>query len=193
MSQPPHRDQWYWEKYVDDEGRWRRRDRTPRAADLAAMRRGLGKPAGDVPAMWPFYNAILTSERSPLLDAEHVSLCLYALHQQSQHTPMHQPDIGLGAALRQLSRTKGISEDAVTRRFNAAATATSVGELVWHLRGLVTQLRSKAMPLDYTGLLRDLYAWSDADRRARVRRRWGMQFHSWNSKTSEAAESSAPA
>lgn len=179
MTESHRRRPWYWEKYIDDKGRWSRKDGGPLGEDLAALRRGLGKPAGTVPQMWRFYEAIANDENSPRLVAEHAALSLYGLHQQSQRTPMHCPGMGLGTALRRLSRQEDVSDAAVARRFNAAATATSVHELVAHLRGLVTRLRSHSIALDYSYLVRDLLDWSYPDGPARVRRRWGMQFHTW--------------
>ncbi|GAA1291885.1 type I-E CRISPR-associated protein Cse2/CasB [Saccharothrix xinjiangensis] len=179
MTESDRRHPWYWEKYTDDKGQWSRKDRMPPGDELAALRRGLGKPAGTVPQMWRFYEAIVNGENSPRLAAEHAALSLYGLHQQSRRTPMHCPGVGLGTALLRLSRQEGVSDVAVTRRFNAAATSTSVNELVAHLRGLITQLRSHGIALDYTRLWRDLLDWSFPDGPARVRRRWGMQFYTW--------------
>ncbi|WP_199443836.1 type I-E CRISPR-associated protein Cse2/CasB [Umezawaea beigongshangensis] len=181
MPEPERRDSWYWEKNTDDQGRWKHAKDTPSGQDLAALRRGLGRPAGSVPQMWPFYQAVVPDEHSPRLVAEHVALSLYGLHQQSKSTSMHRPGVGLGTALRDLSRKESVSEAAVTRRFNAAATATSTDELVAHLRGLITQLRTHTIALDYSRLWRDLLTWSFPDGPGQVRRRWGMQFHAWQS------------
>ncbi|GLZ28138.1 hypothetical protein Lesp02_03280 [Lentzea sp. NBRC 105346] len=189
MPEPAHRGEWYWTQYIDDQGRWRRASRQPPGEDLAAMRRGLGRQPGSVPQMWRLYQAIVADEHSPRLAAEHAALCLFGVHQQSQRTPMHKPGTGLGKALRDLSRRDGVSEEAVARRFNAAATATSFDELVAHLRGLVTLLRTHAIPLDYTTLLTDLLRWSDPDGQAQVRRRWGMQYHAWQSPTAQSSTS----
>ncbi|WNV85007.1 type I-E CRISPR-associated protein Cse2/CasB [Umezawaea sp. Da 62-37] len=181
MSEPRDRRAWYWETYVDDQGHWKKTSEQPEGRDLAALRRGLGRLAGSVPQMWPYYRSVIPSVESPRLDAEHAALSLYGLHQQSQRNPMHKPGIGLGEALRQLKNHDGVSEEAVTRRFNAAATATSIGELVAHLRGLVTQLRGKDIALDYTRLRDDLLDWINPTSQSWVRRRWGMQYHAWHS------------
>jgi CRISPR system Cascade subunit CasB len=186
MPEPRRRRDWYWEKYIDDEGRWIRADRTPEGGDLAAMRRGLGRTAGSVPQMWPFYESVASHANSPRLDAEHAALSLYGLHQQSQRDPMHKPGAGLGEALRRLKACEGVSEESVARRFNAAATATSVEELVAHLRGLVTQLRGKKIALDYSQLREDLLSWTSPTGQAWVRRHWGMQYHAWHSADADA-------
>lgn len=185
MPQPSHRGRWYWEQYIDDHGRWREATKQPPGQDLAAMLQGLGRLPGSVPPMWPLYRTVTDTEDSPMLRAEHAALCLYGMHQQSQRTPMHTPGPGLGESVRRLSTCAGVSAEAVTRRFNAAATATSADELVAHLRGLVTQLRAKAIPTDYTHLLKDLLAWPNPTRQSWVRRRWGMQYHRWESPTAE--------
>jgi CRISPR system Cascade subunit CasB len=159
---------YYWENHPKPEGR-----------DLADLRRGIGREPGTVPEMWPYYTSLRPNgELSERLRAEHAALCLFASHQQSQSTSMHRAGIGLGNAMAVLRRSDKFSGEAVDRRFTAAATATSFTEIVAHLRGLVTQLRSlpKAQPLDYTRLVYDLLDWQDPEKTATVRRRWGSQY-----------------
>ncbi|MEH0933998.1 type I-E CRISPR-associated protein Cse2/CasB [Micromonospora psammae] len=151
----------------------------PEGRDLAALRAGLGREPGSVPAMWPYYTRLRTDGWvTPELRAEHAALALFAVHQQSQSRLMHQPDIGLGWAVANLRRSDKFSAEAVDRRFGAAATATSFTEVVAHLRGLVSQLRAlkPAQPLDYSRLVRDLCDWQHQDRVHSVRRRWGSQY-----------------
>jgi len=139
--------------------------------------------------MWPFHVAVVpeSSTRAvadtwapPVLyEAEHHALALYGYHQQSESAPVHRRDVGLGTAARALHSRGRFSEEAVDRRFFAAATATTLGELVAHLRGLIGQLRalrSPVQPLDYSRLVRDLAAWSDPVRQQPVRRRWALQY-----------------
>jgi CRISPR system Cascade subunit CasB len=117
-------------------------------------------------------------------------LVLFAVHQQSQSMLMHRPDVGLGLAMAKLRTSGRFTPDAVDKRFGAAATATSFTEVVAHLRGLVSQLRtlSPAQPLDYTQLLRDLRDWQDPDRIPAVRRRWGAQYFTFRPETEAPAE-----
>ena len=84
--------------------------------------------------------------------------------------------IGVGTALQALRRSEKFSPEAVDRRFSAAATATSLGEVAAHLRGLITQLRAIGQGLDYDLLVRDLVNWQNPERRVGVRRRWGGQY-----------------
>jgi CRISPR system Cascade subunit CasB len=87
---------------------------------------------------------------------------------------------GLGQACRHLSAAlehKNRSAEGITRRFLATATADSVEELTGHLRGLIPQLREYAIPLDYVRLAQDIAAWHQPGSRARIRRRWGLDFY----------------
>nr|MDT0661571.1 type I-E CRISPR-associated protein Cse2/CasB [Micromonospora sp. DSM 115978] len=166
---------YYWDRQVDADGKWRKDE--PPGGDLAAMRRGAGREAGDVPEMWRFYSKLTRDgRRSRDLEAEHAALTLFAIHQQSKRRPMHRHGIGLGTAMRALRLSGKFSTEAVDRRFSAAATATSFPEVRLHLRGLITQLRTIDQPLDYTQLCKDLSNWQSADQVSRVRRTWGGQY-----------------
>ncbi|MEU9338066.1 type I-E CRISPR-associated protein Cse2/CasB [Streptomyces sp. NPDC048290] len=177
----------YWTQRVDSSGAWRtqRTNGTslrPPGEDLAALRSGLGRPAGTVPALWRFYTSPVDGRVTPELEAEHAALSLYGLHQQSQSRPMHQPGSHIGTALRTLHRGGRFSEEAVDRRVAAAVHASSVTALVYRLRGLVTQLRSVDAPLDYDRLLQDITRWHYAESRQSVRRDWGLAYHAWNAR-----------
>lgn len=152
-------------------------------SDLAILRRGVGAQPGAVPQMWPYYRNLTVDGRLTFeLQAEHLTLCLFGLHQQSKDRPMHRDGLPLGQAVRALRDSAKTSEEAVDRRFAAAATATSFTELAGHLRGLVAQLRSvseggaSGQPLDYTQLYQDLTRWQQSARRAAVTRRWGGAY-----------------
>lgn len=165
----------YWGRLVDEHGQWR--GDGARGEDLAALRAGIDRDPGSVPAMWWFYTRLredgwVTAD----LRAEHLALTLFGVHQQSRSRPMHHRGIGVGSALLALRRSGKFSPEAVDRRVTAAATATSLTEAGVHLRGLITQLRGIDQPLDYDLLLRDLRDWQSPDRLGVVRRRWGGQY-----------------
>lgn len=169
----------YWRRHLGPDGTWKPlvAKNGPPGEDLAALRSGLGQPAGSVIALWPYYATETDGELTPELVAEHGALALYGLHQQGQKRPMHKKDVNLGAALRRLRDSEKYLDSALDRRVEAAATATSVPALLYRLRGLVTQLRGQAIPLDYDQLVRDLRQWSQAERRQWVRRRWGLAYY----------------
>ncbi|ASO22339.1 CRISPR system Cascade subunit CasA [Actinoalloteichus hoggarensis] len=175
----------YWARRIGADGRWRRHLGTAPGEDLAAMRSGLGRPAGSVPSLWRFYTRpvdevrALHGEVSDEQNAEHVALTLYGLHQQGHSDPMHKPGVRLGRALRRLRESGHVGEDALDRRVAAAASATSVESLAYRLRGLFDLLRGQAVPLDYSLLGTDLYEWHSPARRDHVRRRWGAAYFDW--------------
>lgn len=180
----------YWNRYVGSDGQWRKDPRThlplhPPGEDLAALRSGLGREAGTVPKLWPYYTCEINdwrARRGEVSDeqiAEHAALALFGLHQQGQDRPMHRPSVTLGKALQALRQNEKFSDQAVDARVAAAVAATSVPALLMRLRGLVGQLRTINQPLDYDHLLDDIDGWQRPDARQRVRRKWGLGYHVW--------------
>ncbi|QRP46032.1 type I-E CRISPR-associated protein Cse2/CasB [Amycolatopsis sp. FDAARGOS 1241] len=154
-------------------------------ADLARLRRGLGKPAGSVPEIWSLTVGAVPEELSWHGDepswseqAAHAALTLYALHQQSLPTPAHVPGTELGYAVGRLRFSAQRSADAVTRRFMAVATAGSITEVLTHLRGLITLLRTERRGVDYAALADDLARLvAPGSGAAAVRLAWGRAFY----------------
>lgn len=171
---------------------------SPRArADVARLRRALGKPAGSVPEIWEYTVALVPAslqwdrdEPSRAEAAAHAALVLFALHQQSMSIPAHRPATTFGAAVGQLAKREGRSEQAVTRRFMSVATAESVNEMLTHMRGLVTQLRGAEIGFDYARLADDLLALLDPARAQNVRLAWGRDFYR---NTTPITDTEAPA
>lgn len=149
---------------------------------LAQLRHAVMKEPGADPSVWEITvghlpgspatsDAPTTTER-----AAHTALTLYATHQQSRAEGMHVPGIGLGTAVRRLGHVTD-AEDAVRRRFDAAATAAVFAETVHHLRGLVTQLRGARVGLDYGRLADDLDQLQRPGGADKVRLRWARQYY----------------
>ncbi|WP_406109891.1 type I-E CRISPR-associated protein Cse2/CasB [Kitasatospora purpeofusca] len=183
----------YWDDVTAPDHTWRldprtKQPRRPPGEDLAAMRKGLGRPVMDVFDMTRFYSCevddvlALRDEVSDEQKAEHAALALYGLHQQGQATPMHRRGLKLGEALRALRRSGRFSEEALDTRVAQLAGATSVSALLVHLRGLITQLRTVGQPLDYDHLMADIQAWHCTDRRPQVRLKWAVGYQSWKEK-----------
>ena len=161
---------------------------------VAQLRHAVTKEPGADPAVWeitvgslpgaaPTSDAPTRAER-----ASHAALTLYATHQQSRTEAMHTPGVGLGTAVRRLGLASG-AEEAVRRRFDAAATATTFAETVHHLRGLVTQLRSARIGLDYGRLADDLDQLQQPDGPDKVRLRWARQYYRTQQTTSTSESS----
>ena len=180
MAKLTTRRPWYWTRFNPAD--------KSAGAETAQLRRGVGQPAGSVPELWRHYAVAISDYEAATgvmptgLVAEHAALTLFGIHQQSQSTSMHRPGEHIGTALRKLRSSPQFADnpEALDRRVNAAATSTSVTELVFHLRGLITLLRGQQLPLDYTKLTEDIAGWHHPDARARARRRWGANYYTWN-------------
>lgn len=156
-------------------------------ARLAQLRAAVGAAPGSAPAVWtetignvPEELLNHDDEPSAAESAIHHAVTLFALHRQGKVTRAHQSRVGIGHALRRLSshRSGNANEESegVRRRFDSFMTAVSITESAYHLRGLVTLLRSADIGLDYGYLARDLsQLWTPAIRDT-VRLRWARDY-----------------
>lgn len=156
-------------------------------ADLANLRRGIGKRPGELPELWGLLfrdlpEELMSKNGEPSRAEWAISgaLTLYALHQQGakKGTNMNQKGRRLGLAVSQLVGDG--NEDrlkAVQRRFNAFATARDMPECMHHLRGLIQLLRSEEIPLDYEELALNLYDFQNQKQAANIRLLWGEDFY----------------
>ena len=160
-------------------------------ASLAKLRRGVGKKPGSMPDIWEFTLENLpeeflskTGEPTNAEWAVHMSMTLFALHQQGKSLPDNpmsksgKGELQLGGAVRKLIVIGGESaEQGIKRRFDAAVTADSPEELSHHLRGIIQLLKSEGVPLDYPQLAVDLYRFLYPEYRDSVRLRWGQDYY----------------
>lgn len=133
-----------------------------RRAELAELRRGVGRQPGDLPALW---GALLADMPEQLQGsngpskaewAVYTALTLFALHQQGEAgVSMNQPGRTLGGAVRQLAEKTAAGQD---------WTESSV-------------LRREEIPLDYPQLAEDLYQYQFVDGAPNVRLRWGRDLY----------------
>ena len=172
-----------------------------RRAELAELRRGVGRQPGDLPALW---GALLADMPEQLQGsngpskaewAVYTALTLFALHQQGEAgVSMNQPGSTLGGAVRQLAEKTAAGQDwtesSVLRRFNALATADSMPEVSHYLRGMVQLFRGNEpkLKLDYPRLAVELYRFQFPDQAANVRLQWGRDLYQMNADTSETEE-----
>ena len=172
-------------------------------AALAKLRRGVGKHPGNVPDIWEFTLGNLpevflskSSEPTPGEWAVHMSLTLFALHQQGKdpkQSPMSdstpESSISLGGAVQALVHRKGeVSKDAIKRRFDTVVTSNSPEELSHHLRGIIQLLRDESIKLDYPRLAEDLFSFQSTATRDGVRLRWGQDYYEIKRKDEEIDE-----
>ncbi|GGY04166.1 hypothetical protein GCM10010358_67160 [Streptomyces minutiscleroticus] len=162
------------------------------AAELAALRSGIGREPGTVAAMWPFYRTRMASEwrdKGSLtrdLAAEHIVLTLFARHQQTHARRMHVAGDSPGTAAGRLARKAAADSEgkaataALERRFGTLLTSADADELAMHLRSFVPLLNRAGIGLDYDLLRTALRTWDDPrrpDAAADFRQRWDRDFH----------------
>lgn len=160
-----------------------RRPQQPWArAALAQLRRGLGREVGAVPEVLELVvnpDAPVTRSEAPTSEenAIHLALTLYAVHQQSQSSPMHVPGVTFGTAVGSIRFQDGRENPGVVRRFQAMGTAVGLAEVAHHARTLVVLLRGSGRGFDYGRFAEDLAAYQLPWRADGVRLRWGRDFY----------------
>ncbi len=161
-----------------------RHDDSAAVASLALLRRGVGQQPGHDFRLIPLTIAGVHPDTSRLsdkpTDEEHAAfaaLTLFAVHQQSQrNASMHRPGYSFGRSVRLLGRHSG-ARDAVRARFTAIGTASSWDETAHHARGIIQQLRTYDIPLDYGRFAVDLYLLRKPSTADRVRLAWGRDSY----------------
>lgn len=156
------------------------KERDDRGA-LAALRQGLGKPAGTAPGMFPYVEPFI-----PVNDyARHVEVAylvaslfgLHPAHGAPSEDARSRQQRGFGASLARIRLRDGTTEEdeGVARRFGALLNCDREG-LPTHLRHLMSLLHSRAsdIPIDYIQLYDDIADWDAPDRR--VQRNWAAGF-----------------
>ncbi|AND79551.1 type I-E CRISPR-associated protein Cse2/CasB [Streptococcus pantholopis] len=161
-------------------------------AMLARLRQSIGKPISETVAVWPILfedlpeeflgcNGHTSYEEWAIL----TTLQLYALHQQSLSYSVLAGDENkyqnIGCSFRQLRQ--GEDTTALDRRFNVTTTSSTFEELVYHLRHLITLLKSKSpeTKVAYAKLSEDLY-WFLRGYQERVRLSWARDYYKRNFK-----------
>lgn len=155
-------------------------------AQLANLRRGVGRKPGDMPELWGLLFAdmpeqLMAAKGEPTYAewAVYASLTLYALHQQGREIAtdnMHMENVSLGQALARLVHTED-DRKRILQRFKAFATAYDITEATYYLRGLIQLLRAEGIGLDYIQLAMDLYSFQFPEEAPKVRLKWGQDFY----------------
>jgi len=152
--------------------------------DLANLRRAINHEPGIDPEIWHLTIRDIKDavDEQPSFEqkAAHLGLTLYAIHQQSHQDRMHIPKVEFGRAVARLELTKPSKPgrpSPVRRRFDAAATSSSISELAHHLRGLIVLLGRAGIGFDYGSLTKELLLFQRPGGDKIVRRSWGCQFY----------------
>jgi CRISPR system Cascade subunit CasB len=154
-------------------------------AMLAKLRRGAGKPPGELSDIFEVTIGGLDEDSAGGASyaewAAHTALTLYALHRQSKHESVHAQDGDtFGRAIGCIAGFGTEKNDGVHRRFSALLSASSLAEVSNHARGLVQLLRAAdyTIKFDYAQFANDLYTFQFDNSRSDVRLRWGRDFYS---------------
>lgn len=154
-------------------------------AQLAQLRRGVGKRPGELPELWGIFlrnmpEELMGKEGRPSYAewAIYTALTLFALHQQGHSEPMHAEgeENRLGRAVKKLAHGEE-EEENVRRKFSIAARSDDMEELSYHLKTLVRMLGSNDIKLDYEDLAKDLYRFQFENDADQVRLKWGQDFY----------------
>lgn len=157
------------------------------AANLARLRRGVGKHLSDAPETWAMIIPLLPDELTDLsrdapreTEAESAifsAVTLYAAHQQGNSQSVNRRGSSFGAALGQLRTVS--NEVAISRRFDAMITSTDLNELVYHARGMIQLMRSsdRNIGFDYLVFAKALYNYQFPEGRRSVILRWGQDYY----------------
>ena len=154
-------------------------------ANLANLRRGIGKKPGELPELWgTFLESIpeiwLGKYGIPSREewAIYIALTMFSFHQQGHEQSMHLEGEFLGKSVRKLvAHDVEGDEERVLRRFNPLVTAADMVEASHHLRGIIQLLSANSIPLDYEQLAEDLLYFQILDKRSQVQLRWGQDFY----------------
>ena len=155
-------------------------------AQLAQLRRGIGKVPGEMPELWGMLfddmpEGMMATNGKPTKAewAVYTALTLYALHQQGKSLSednMHKPGVRLGQAMAKLAPTEE-DKERVGKRFQAFAASDDLQGASYYLRGLVQLLRAEGIGLDYVRLALDLYRFQSPKTAPSVRLEWGQDFY----------------
>lgn len=152
---------------------------------LSRLRRAAGTQPGEDPITWavvmeelfadlPEYEIGRGDEPSAGEWAAFTAMTMFAFHQQSQKTSMHQKSRSIGHAVGELKVRSG--SGSIKSRFDALQTAPTQKAMQYHLRSIISLLNSYDIPLDYGLLGLDLKKLANPKQRTGVIVRWGRDY-----------------
>lgn len=164
-------------------------------ANLSSLRNSIGKPITESVAIWPIMYEFLpehflskkgyvTNEELAIIS----TLQLYALHQQGKDESVNNISEkgqwnNVGYSLSALRTGDNIIS--TDRRFNALITSETFDELFYHLRQMISLLKSKTSEkIDYAALASDLY-WFLRGNKENIRLNWARAYYSRKAKGEE--------
>lgn len=154
-------------------------------AQLASLRRGVGKRPGEMPELWGMFlqnmpEELMSKYGEPTCEewAIYTTLTLFALHQQGHSEPMYESNENshLGCAVRKLVHNDD-EEERISFKLGLVADSEDMAELSYRLKTIVRLLSNEAIKLDYVDLAQDLYFFQKERSTNNVRLKWGQDFY----------------
>ncbi len=154
-------------------------------AALAHLRRGLGKPPGTAPEMFPIVVPWTSAMSDWDADVYYLVAALFGAHPMGAQRGNFGDTCRRAHGLRRTDGGAGDDEgvDSLERRFVAMLNAHP-DDLQWHLRHAVELASGEEVPVNWAELLYDLSYWSHPDRF--VQRKWANSY--WRSGSAEDTE-----
>lgn len=175
------------------------REQAQARATLAELRRAVGTVPEKNPVAWqrvleeviPSFpeNQLGHSDAASSAErAAYDAMTFLALHLQSQSTPMHERGTSFGTAVGTLIRRR--DSKSIKPRFDAALSVRSETTRRYHIRNLISLLRSERIGFDYGRFAADLNALSSpsAHLRHAVLLRWGRDVAARRAQPDETNE-----
>lgn len=154
-------------------------------ADLAQLRKGIGKRPGELPELWGMIfkdlpEKLMSKSVQPSYAewAIYISLTLFAVHQQGNGEAVfsNEDDFRLGRAVRKLVHSED-DEERIQFRFRLVALSDDMEELSYRMKTIVRLLSAENIKLNYADLAADLYSFQFESAADAVRLKWGQDFY----------------
>ena len=166
------------------------KDSSRARADLARLRRGVGKSFDQAPEAWQIVFDSFAEDKlgknsstSPGENAAFVALTLYAMAMVGKDTSggsLDQQGVDLGTAAAQFTiKTVGTDEKGKSQilpRMKRLMKADSVEEAAVPLRSILQLFADQEIQLDFADLASDLYFYSTLKERSFVRLKWSRSY-----------------
>lgn len=165
-------------------------------ADLAQLRRGVGKKPGELPELWGMIFKDLPeelmskgSEPSYAEWAIYTALTLFAIHQQGNLESVHSNDDNarFGRAVRKLVHDED-GEERIRFKLSVVALSDDMAELSYRMKTVTRLLSAESIKLNYVDLADDLYTFQFESMADSVRLKWAQDFYRMNKSTEEGKE-----
>lgn len=165
-------------------------------ADLAQLRRGVGKKPGELPELWGMIfkdlpEELMSKGNEPSFAewAIYTALTLFAIHQQgnSESVNSDDSDARFGRAVRKLVHDED-SEERIRFKLGVVALSDDMAELSYRMKTVIRLLNAENIKLNYVDLAADLYAFQFESMTDSVRLKWAQDFYRMNKSTEEGKE-----